>query len=207
MNPDSPRPSRAWVVASVATLVVATFMSLGAVIIQARANRPVGEGQLFRAEAAAAAASLGSMPGSPADQLRRIRNDLEIEAVVRVDEAGIITEATSETLVGETISNSFMAFAHTEQRFGAVAVTTPSSISIDGVEEWPAQSAFYAVVQPLGDGSSLVLYYDISELLQRRSHAAGVSSAAIRLAGAAAAFLAVGAGLAYSRAKSLRRFR
>ena len=207
MNPDSPRPSRAWVVAMVATLVVAAIMALGAVIIQTRANRPIGEGRLFHAEASAAAASLGSMPGAPIDQLRRVRNSLEIEAIARVDGDGTITEATSDSLIGESITNSFLAFAHTEQRFGAVAVTAPGSIFIDGVEEWPAQSAFYAVMQPLGDGSSLLFYYDISELLQRRDQAAGFSSAAIRLASAAAAFLAAAVGLAYSRSKSLRRFR
>jgi len=191
----------------VATLVVAAAAAVGAVIVQSQAARPIGEGELFQVEGAAAAEALQSTPGSLNDRLRHIRNDLEIEAVAHVTEDGSIDASTSATIEGEPMLNSFLALAHTDRRFGAVAITSPSAIFIDGVEEWPTQSAFYAIVQPLEGTSSLLLYYDISELLERREQGAGVSSKTLQLSGIAVALLAAAFALFYSRSMSIRRFR
>jgi signal transduction histidine kinase len=81
-------------------------------------------------------------------------------------------------------------------RFGAIAVPIDVPITVDGVSEWEPGDIVYEVIQPLGGGQAILLTYDISELLARRSTSRGVPILALQLAGVAA-FLLVAATLLF----------
>ena len=57
----------------------------------------------------------------------------------------------------------------------AAAIPIANQIAVDGVVEWHAGDTVYSVVQPMGDGRSVLLHYDISGLLARRTRATGIA--------------------------------
>lgn len=169
-TPSHRAPSRLWTVSVVALVALAAAAATAALVYQQRASRPVGEGELFAAEAAAAAGSYGELLAEgidPATAVRAVRNDLRIEAVGLVVD-GSYREASAPELVGTAVPE-LLAGALTESRLAAAALPVPVPISIDGVVEWEARSVVYQVAQPLQAGSGLVLSYDVSELLARRA--------------------------------------
>ena len=211
MNPQEAttaarRPSRSWTALALVVSVAAIAATMGALIINERAQQPIGEGELFLLDGRRASATLGNGQIST-DDLRRLRNDLTIEAVSLIEPDGLIGASTSPNLEGKAPASSLMAgFANTG-RFGAIAVPVADPISIDGIVEWQQGEIVYEVVQPLGDGRAVLLTYDVSELLARRSSAGGVPAATVQLLGLAAILLMVVIFLFVGRGRAARTFR
>ncbi|HEY5579411.1 MAG TPA: HAMP domain-containing sensor histidine kinase, partial [Acidimicrobiia bacterium] len=196
--------------AATAGLLAITLMTV-ALVHQLQVSRPVGEGELFVQEATAAAAKLEMMMEDESDlatTVRHLRNSLGIEAVALVSPNGEISAATSENLVGTTLQNGFLRFGLESERMAAVAGSTGVPISIDGVEEWSDIDVLYQVLQPLHAGKgSLLLYYDISQLLERRARESGIRSETLALLGAGVLLAVVAAVLLLGRARTARQYR
>ena len=201
---DVRRPSTLWAVLGIACALGAVLAVVGALVLNARAQRPIGEGELFRDEAEIAAAALDAEIAP--DDLKRIRNDLAIESVALLD-GDVLVASTSQTRIGTSLESSLVAGFAAAERFGAAAVTLADTIELDGVVEWMPGDVVYEVVQPLGGGRSLLLTYDISELLARRSSARTVPATAIELLVAAALLMVMTVGLFVARSRALRTYR
>jgi signal transduction histidine kinase len=106
--------------------------------------------------------------------------------------------------VGTKVSE-FAAAAAEEQRFAAVAEELAGPLSIDGVVEWNRGEVVYQVVQPLGDGSAMLLTYDISELLARRAVNSGIRPLTIQLMGAGSVLAIISILLLTGRSGARRR--
>lgn len=190
-------------------LLVAVTLAVVAVLAQRAADRPIGEGQLFLADARFAAdkvtGDLTTGMGA-SDAIRHVRNDLTLEAVSVVNADGVISSSTSDTLVGVPVENGLLRFGHGDRRFVAVAAPVPAPIEVDGVVEWEAGEILYQALHPLDGGGSLLMSYDISELLIRRANARGVQSWTLQLLGVALFAAAVGVALGVGRARAARRY-
>jgi len=209
-TPAPGRPSPWWIVAAAAALVTAVLLLGTSVLVQREADRPIGEGELFVVEAEAAQAILMSNADTATtidNAVRIIRNQLEIEAASVVDESGMVAASTSPTLVGTAVTNPFIAFAHTAQTFAAAAAPVSVPVVVDGVTMWDEGTTLYLVLRPLGDDRSLLLHYDISELLVRRSTAAGITSASLATAGLAIVLLLMSGVIVLGRIRANARFR
>lgn len=184
------RPSRLWNTAILTTTLAAVALAAGAYLYQHRATRPVGEGELFAAEAQAALEELErrEATGEPlAEVVRHLRNRMTIEGVSVVDETGRYLVSTSPNLEGGTVDPFLLRGLEVDVLL-AVALPIDQPILIDGVPEWTPGDVLYQVLQPSSDGGGLVLTYDISQLLQRRARSQGVHPQTLVLAGAAALF-------------------
>lgn len=160
------------------------------------ATRPVGEGELFAGEVIAAAGdyqALVGMGGEPDMEVRRIRNDLDVESVSVVDAAGAYVYSTSPNSIGHPLTG-FLAGALGRGSFAAIAEPIDADIHLDGVTEWIHGDILYRVFTPLEDGGGLVVEYDVSALLTRRARQAAVQPLNLA-AGVAAVALLTGAGL------------
>jgi signal transduction histidine kinase len=135
------------------------------------------------------------------------RNALDVEAVSVLDRDAQVVESTSETLVGLTLSNALLDFGAYSGRFAALAAPTTEPISIDGVVEWPVGSVLYQVLSPLDDGNSILLHYDVSQLLSRRAQPGTVEPETIELLSLAGVFglLAIAVFIGHSRATRRHR--
>ncbi len=212
MNPGvspgapTPRPSRSWIVL---VLLLATFSVasvVAAVAINNEAQRPIGEGELFLLDGQTVAAALNGTTVETND-LRRLRNDLTIEAVSLVGSDGIIIASTAPTLEGSVPSSPLMVGFSSGGRFGAIAVPATEPITVDGVVEWEPGDIVYEVIQPLDNGQAALLTYDISELLARRSAIGGVPVLSLQLTGLAV-FLLLGSILLFvARGRAARTYR
>ena len=142
------------------------------------------------------------------ETVRHLRNVLGIEAVGIVDSEGGLLSVTSANLVGTQIHNGLLALGLSPGRFAAVAAPLMEPIFIDGVAEWVSGEVLYQVLLPVsaGDGA-LILYYDLSELLERRTRTQGTQPATQQLLGLAASFIVVTLLLLISRARAVRHFR
>ena len=103
---DRTKPSWTWAAAAALAGVIAAGAITGAVLHQRQADRPIGEGQLFLGEAAAAQAMLEDRlrGGMGLDEsVRHLRNTLGIAAVGIVDGEGRLLAVTSANLVGTQI--------------------------------------------------------------------------------------------------------
>lgn len=203
------RPSWLWWASALVAAAVALAGAVGAWATQRAADRPIGEGEVFIADAAVAVSLLEAGQGAgtdPAETVRHIRNTLEVEAAALVAADGIIDAATSDSLLGAALDNGFLAFSFAEGRFGAVAVPVSEPVAIDGVEEWPAGSVLYAVIQPVEDGA-LLLHYSVSELLGRRVRAGGITDETLQLAGISAFFVMAAGVAVIGRARVVARHR
>jgi signal transduction histidine kinase len=165
--------------------VAALIAIASALVINNRAQQPIGEGQLFLADGQAAVTALGSSPNL--EGLKRVRNALTIEAVSLVTSDGTISISSSLSLQGQAPASPLTVGFAERGRFGAVAAATPVPITIDGVTEWEAGAIIYEVVQPLGNGQSVLLTYDMSELLARRSTTSGIPPLTLELLAGAGA--------------------
>ena len=203
------RPSPTWRAIAVLTLVLALALAVIAVRHQQMADRPIGEGELFLDDAMQAeqlmASTYGMGMGSD-EAVRHVRNQLTTEAVSITNPDGSISSSTSNSLVGTSIENGLLQFGHFDRRFVAVAFPLTVPLELDGVVEWSAGDVLYHSLQPLDDGSSLVLSYDISELFERRARAAGIRSTTVQLLGLALLAALCGAGLLIARSRAARKY-
>lgn len=203
------RPSRWWIALAATFAVLALVAALASILFQREATRPIGEGQLFYDEARQGLEQVESEIAagvSPDQAIRRLRNQLDLEAAALVGPEGLITAATSETLTSTTVDNPVLGYALESGTFAAVAAPIPSDIRIDGVVERQPGDVLYMVVMP-GDESSLLMYYDISELLARRAGATGIQTETIQLAIVALLFGIGGLAVLFGRSRSVQRYR
>ena len=182
------RPSGAWAATTVIAVLVALSLAFVAVRNQRISDRPIGEGELFLENATFAAATVtdsmhDGMQPDPA--IRHLRNELTVEALAIVDASGSVSDSTSDSLVGTSLVNAILQFGHFDRRFVAVAAPITSEIEVDGVAEWESGDVVYQALHPLEDGSSLLMFYDISELFERRALAEGIQTSTIQLLGVA----------------------
>lgn len=198
-----------WTVGIVTALVVALACLTAALLYQRDVSAPVGEGRLFKTEAMSASARYAALTADGTDPdlaVRTLRNDLAIEAVGVIDPSLRVVYSTAHEQVGDEVG-AFLGGALADGRFAAQAVELTHPLSIDRVEEWQPGSVVYQVVQPVDPEAGLILSYDISELLARRSQSSALQplTAQLAIAGLVAAGLSVGLWFARSRAR--RRIR
>ena len=209
--PKGTRPSRWWIAlaAVFATLSVAAVVA--AVVHQHDAGRPIGEGQLFLADAQLGSAQINEAVDSgvrPDEAIRHLRNELGIEGVALVDSTGTITTATSDPLVGTKVDNPVLAYGLEAGRFAAVAAPIDQDLRIDGVPEWRAGEALYMALLPGEEGRpSLLLLYDISGLFARRAGALGIQTTTVQLAAVAMLFAIAALAVMIGRYHSIQRYR
>ncbi len=205
--PLSRLPSRAWIAGSILAVIVALAAGFGALAYQRRVARPVGEGELFAADATWAGSRLATSDQGADVVVREIRNQLEIEAVSLVSPDGLIESSTSPNQVGRAIEIDLLLYGLFEGFFAAIASPVSGNLSIDGVSAWAEGEVLYQVLQPLPSGEGLVLYYDISALLSRRAANQGVQPLTLQLLGVSGFFLLAAVGLLVARTLVTRRIR
>lgn len=209
--PKGTRPSRWWITLAATFVIFSIAAAIAAVMHQSDATRPIGEGQLFFSDAQLGmeqievAVTSGMLPD---DAVRHLRNMLRIEGVALVDSEGVITAATSDPLVAAEVENPVLQYALDSGRFAAVAAPIDQDLEIDGVPEWQSGDVLYLALLPGAAGTpSLLLYYDISELLGRRAGAAGIQTATMQLAAGAILFAIAGLAVLIGRSRSIQRYR
>ncbi|MGH8913615.1 MAG: sensor histidine kinase [Acidimicrobiia bacterium] len=181
--------------------------AVAAIVVQRNSTVPIGEGEVFVADSAGAAAIISSTPDLDS-AVRMARNTLEIEAVSVVDADGVVVASTSDPLVGEPPHNQLLSYGAAEHRFMALATAIDEGLWLDGVVEWPAGSVLYQVISPLEDGDGAVmLHYDVSELLGRRTQPGAIQPEAIQLLSLAAIFAVFGAVVFVGHSRAVRRYR
>jgi signal transduction histidine kinase len=186
-------------------LAAATFII--AIVHQSAATRPIGEGEVFVADAERALRTMAGVE-DPDEAVRMARNDLGIEAVSLVGPDGTIIASTSGTLSGQTLTNPLFIYSSGEGRFAALATSVDQPIELDGVTEWPAESVLYQVLSPLPDGDgSLLLHYDVSELLSRRAQPGEVQELTLQLLALGAVFVTLGTAVGIGHARATRNHR
>ena len=187
-------PNPLWTATAVFSASLALIIGGWAVLDHYLRSRPVGEGELFSAEARGAAVEFELALDNgvePWAAVRSIRNRLQVESVSVVTGEGGYLDSSSDNLVGEQLGG-YLADALRRDAFAAIAEPLPDDVSIDGVIEWEAGDVLYRVLAPLPTAEGgLVVEYDVSALLGRRA-----SQAALRpvnlAAGAASIVLLVG---------------
>jgi signal transduction histidine kinase len=169
------RANPLWTATAALAAVLAVVVGGWAALDQYRASRPVGEGELFATEVSGAARVYDSSAASgdePAAMVRRIRNDLGVEAVSVIGPTGTVVASTSNNRLGFEI-DGFLRFALEDRSFAAIAQPISQPIELDGVEQWEPGEVLYRVITPLEAGALLV-EYDVSALLARRARQAAV---------------------------------
>ncbi|MDX1689392.1 MAG: HAMP domain-containing sensor histidine kinase [Acidimicrobiia bacterium] len=197
----STKVSRVWSAAAVVAFALAAILAGAAIRHQELASRPIGEGELFREDAGRAVRIVDEAADAPA---RTVRNVLELEAAAMIDAAGNVAETSASALDGRAL-DGFLGSLHARRAFGAIAAPVPVDVAIDGVPTWPAGSVLYQVLTPLPDGRSVLLVYDVAELLHRRAAAQGVRPATIQLGIGAVVAVLAGFLLVLARAGANRR--
>lgn len=205
-NPSPRQPSRWWLFLSVLCVVLAVGFAVGAIFVQRSAASPIGEGELFVADAKAATDVIESAPDLSTG-VRLARNQLEVEAVSVAAETGVIVASTSENMVGKPVTNPLLAYGMSVGRFVALAAPTDLEIVLDGVPTWDPGSVLYQVVSPTRQQGSVLLDYDISELLARRVRPTGIQSATLELLALTAVFTLIGAVVLVGHMRASRRHR
>jgi len=187
-----------------AALAVAT--AVVAILVQRAAATPIGEGEVFVSDAAQARGTIAESADIDLG-VSRARNALGIEAVAVVDSEGTTLTSTSPSMDGASITSPLLMFGVREGRFVAVAGPTEHDIVLDGVTEWQVGSILYQVVSPLDDDTSLLLFYDISELLARRARPSRIESETVQLLGLTAVFAVLGVVVFLGHTRASRRYR
>ena len=169
------RANPLWTATAALAAVLALAVGGWAALDQYRASRPVGEGELFVTEVSGAARlydTSADSGGDPAAAVRRIRNDLGVEAVSVIGANGTFVASTSNNRIGLEI-DGFLRFALDDRSFAAIAQPISQPIELDGVEDWKPGEVLYRVITPIAAGALLV-EYDVSALLARRARQAAV---------------------------------
>ena len=200
------RPSSWWtaLVAICAALTVAA--GVAAIVVQRSSTTPIGEGEVFVADARAAEEHISSSE-DPNVAVRRARNELGVEAVSLIDVDGVVVASTSDPLVGRPVENSLIADGVADGRFMALAAAIDEELWLDDVVEWPGGSVLYQVAAPLDRGGTVMIHYDVSQLLGRRSPPGGIAPFALQLLGLAAVFGVFGGTVQVGHARAARRYR
>ena len=201
------RPSRWWLVISLVCWVLAAVGLVGGLLVQRRATEPIGEGEVFVADADIAVALLDASEDIN-EGVRRIRNHLDLEAVSVIDKTGLVVASTSGSLKDAVVQNPLLAFGAFEGRFVALAAEIETPIHIDGVEEWVAEAVLYQVVAPIsGTSDSVLLHYDLAELLARRVRPGEIQPETIQLLTVGVLFGLLGVAVAIGHSRVSRRYR
>jgi hypothetical protein len=192
---------------STITWFLALACLIAGVVHQVGASRPVGEGDVFVTDVAMADHAVEA-----ADSLNtgvtHPRNQLDVEAVSVVDLNGVVVASTTDTLIGTTLDNDFLPFGVDSRRFAALAAESAVPIEVDGVIEWPAGSVPYQVVSPMADSDlSLLLHYDVADLLSRRARPGEIAPLTLQLLAPGVIFGLLGAGLLVGHSRATRRYR
>lgn len=200
------RPSQWWQAVSAILIALGLGTAVAAIIVQRDASTPIGEGQLFVADALTAGRIIAAHD-DPEVGVRSARNELGIEAVSLVSRDGTTIASTSSTMDGIPVSSPLLQFGVGEGRFAAVAGPVEHDILLDGVTEWEQGAILYQVVSPHDEETSMLLFYDISELLARRARPAGMQSETIQLFGLTGVFAILGAVVLMGHTRASRRYR
>lgn len=209
------RPSRLWSHIVIALFVAAIATSAYGWLLADEARRPIGEGELFLEDIEYVVDQIEASEAPVGEAIRSIRNRLEVEAVSIVGSTGSIEVSTSETLVGtrldspllvDTISTIQDDGSVAPGRFSAVAAAVPDPIEIDGVPMWDEGDVLYQVGHPLSRGGAVLVSYDMSELLARRSAGRGIPQRSIDLFAGAGMIGLAGAGLMMARSRAARTY-
>lgn len=199
------KPSPMWTASIVAVVVLALLIGAAAFLTSIRATQFIGEGELLFDDAARAATLLGGLSGDPdalTDELKRIRNDLGIEAVSYVGPGGSFIASTSPTLIGLE-AGGMLIEAAANGRFAAVAAPLSREVLIDGVTEWEVGDVLYDAMHPIDDGA-VILSYDVSELFHRRITATQIPPQVVPMSVLSGTLMLVAAGLATARSRVTR---
>lgn len=192
---------------TVATWALAAAAMVFAIAHQRSQSEPIGEWQVF-VDDAATATEIALTSDSVDDGVRRARNELGIEAVSLVDDTGAVVASTSENLTGTTVSNPLLVFGLDSNRFVGLAGSVSEPLFIDGVKEWEAGSVLYEILDPLPTGEGFVLlHYDLSELLGRRTPPGTIDSLTIQLLALAGIFVLLGTAVFVGHSRAVRRHR
>lgn len=192
---------------STITWFLAIAFLIAGVVHQVRANRPVGEGDVFVADVAAAEGLIDGADSLGAG-VTHARNQLDVETVSVVNPDGVVIASTTDTLIGRPLDNDFLVFGVDSRRFAALAAESDVPIEIDGVTEWPAGSVLYQVLSPMPDSDlSLLLHYDVGDLLSRRAQPGEIEPLTLQLLALGAIFGLLGAGLLVGHSRAARRYR
>lgn len=152
-----------------------------------------------------AAAQVVESAEEPGTAVREVRNLLEIEAVSLANSDGMISASTSPNLVGRAITNEFLGFSISQGRFAAAATPIESAVLLDGVREWETGDVLYQVAYPLSSGESILLYYDISQLFNRRAGSSGIQSETLQLLGLGVVFMVLATAIVIGHLRAKRR--
>lgn len=213
---ESPRrPSPLWTYLVVG-LFCASLLTAGyGWVLADDAKRPIGEGVLFLGDIDEAVERIEAS-NALGVTVKEIRNDLEVEAVSVVDSEATIVASTSRPLVGEHVSNPLLRGtvagleladgARSEGRFAALAETVSAPIEIDGVTMWQTGDVLYQVGHPIASGGAVLMAYDMSELLARRSAGRGIPQRSIDLFAVAGLIGLAGAAALLARSRAVRTY-
>lgn len=192
---------------SAATWFLAALSLVLAITHQRQSSQPIGEGDVFVEDASVASAEIIAAR-SPEEGVRHARNGLGIEAVSIVNSDATVLASTSESLVGTIVTNSLLASGAADAKLRALAVATSHPIEIDGVQEWPAGSVLYQVVSPIErTGASVLLHYDVSALIGRRTQPGEIQPRTIQLLALGGIFTILGAAILIGHTRASRRQR
>lgn len=185
--------------------VLAAASAIGAILYQRNSSTPIGEGEVFLHDAAVASAIFEAGSEDQENSIRQIRNDLDVESVSLVDTQAFIVVSTSGNTTGGVISNPVLSFGAFDGRFVAIAAAIDVPIFIDGVEEWLPGEFLYQVLSPLGNGQSLLIQYDISDLLARRAQPGELQTETIELLVLASVFITLGIAVFIGHSRATAR--
>lgn len=173
---------------------------------QSAAGKPIGEGEVFTKDAERAS-RIVAQSGSVGDGVRHARNDLDIEAVSVVDEKGVVVTSTSASLTGKPISSPLLEYGISNDRLAALAGPLPEPLHVDSVVEWPAGSVLYQVLSPMDGNGFTLLYYDVAELLGRRTQPGDIEPLTLQLLALGGVFLVLGGAVFIGHTRVVRRHR
>jgi signal transduction histidine kinase len=189
------------------TIVLAVATAVTALIVQRNATRPIGEGVVFVSDAERADQIVAGAPDLDVG-VRMARNALDVEAVSLVDRDGFVVSSTSDPLIGEPLSSELLRSAVEKGRFSALASPIGQDIWLDGVLAWPAGTVLYQVAAPSNDElHSLVIHYDVSSLLSRRTPTGSLQPETLELLAISVVFLLAAATILFGRGRAARRYR
>jgi len=152
--------------------------------------------------------TLLNRPDDMEDAVRHARNLLDVEAVSLVRSDGMVLASSSATLLDKTLTNSLLSFGAISGRFVALASPIGDDLQIDGINEWPAGSVLYQVVSPLPDSEqSVLIHYDLSGLLARRTQPGAVQPETIQLLALGGVFALLGGAVTIGHMRASRRYR
>lgn len=200
------RPSSWWVVLSGICAALTAAAAIGAIVVQRESSKPIGEGEIFVADVGTAKGFV-SASTEPDAAVSRARNELGIEAVSILDANGVVVASTSHTLVGVPVESPLMAFGAADRRLMALASAIEEDLWLDDVVAWPAGSVLYQVVAPLDESDSIMLHYDVSQLLGRRTLPRGTQPMSIQLFALAGIFGVLATAVLVGHSRAARRYR